>query len=76
MSIRTASTLHTIIEAVDATKQPTALSHHWSFIMKLIGRHCSSLMMVAGIGSEDDCNEWKEKLSRVRVTVLGFDGLD
>ena len=32
--------------------------------------------MVAGIVSEDDWDEWKEKLSRVRVTVLGFDGLD
>ena len=39
MSIWTDSTLHRIIEAVDATKQTAALSHHWSFIMKLIGRH-------------------------------------
>ena len=41
MSIRTDSTLHRIIEAVDANNQPTALAHNWSFIIKLIGRHCS-----------------------------------
>ena len=53
MTIGADTALHRITEAIDALSS-TAASHHRTFVVEVMGRHCGYLALMAGIASGAD----------------------
>lgn len=74
LTIGADTALHRIVEAIDAIYD-TAVSHHRAFVVKVMGRRCGYLALMAGLitGSDwvlipekrPDAVRWKQEMCRV-----------
>ncbi len=68
------SALHRIVEAIDAISS-TAASHHRTFVVEVMGRHCGYLALMGGLAaganwvlipeSPPDIDDWEDKMCQV-----------
>ncbi len=74
MTIGADSALHRIVEAIDAISS-TAASHHRTFVVEVMGRHCGYLALMGGLASganwvlipeaPPDIDDWEDKMCQV-----------
>ena len=74
MTIGADSALHRIVEAIDAINS-TAASHHRTFVVEVMGRHCGYLALMGGLAaganwvlipeSPPDIDPWEDKMCQV-----------
>ncbi|MGQ9786050.1 MAG: 6-phosphofructokinase, partial [Anaerolineae bacterium] len=74
MTIGADSALHRIVEAIDAISS-TAASHHRTFVVEVMGRHCGYLALMGGLAAganwvlipecPPDIDDWEDKMCQV-----------
>ncbi len=74
MTIGADSALHRIVEAIDAIAS-TAASHHRTFVVEVMGRHCGYLALMGGLAAganwvlipecPPDIDNWEDKMCQV-----------